>query len=472
VRRRFLATLLPAAAAVAVLAWSVAGASGDDGTLRLPAIKGPLISSLPATAQASGVPCPFVALGYACRSPYELGRAYDFPDQDSLDGSGQTIMIVDAYGSPTIEDDLASFDAYYGIPAPPSFDVVNAPPAPGSTGGSGDTADWAIETSLDVEYAHAMAPGAKLVLVAGASDDNSDLNAAEDYAFPQYPGAVVSQSFGDWETDPTAGDSFQEQHKLFVKATLLGDTIIASTGDAGATWTQYTGNTTEPLASYPASDPLVIAVGGTEGDPYPDGLYNPVTDGYGGEQVWNEADFDAATGGAPSQLFRAPFYQLGLTHCRTRTIPDVSYNAAILGGVAVFAAPNVYLVGGTSAGSPMWASIMAIANQARQQSHRGRLGFANVALYAIGRNHRQAGDDFHDITSGNNALDSTVGFDATPGYDLATGFGTPDVANLVGDLARSPLAGNPLFALPTLLSGNGSGHGVPRAHAAHTMIPG
>jgi subtilase family serine protease len=470
-RRRFLATLLLAAASVAVLAWSVTAASGDSGTLRLPAVQGPLISSLPATAQASGAPCIF-APTYACRTPQELARAYDFPDQASLDGSGQTIMIVDSYGSPTIESDLAAFDAYYGIPAPPSFEIVNGPAAPGSTGGSGDTTDWGIETSLDVEYAHALAPGAAIVLVTAASDNNDDLNAAEAYAFPQYPGAIVSQSFGDWETDSTAGDSFQVQHKLFMKATLLGDTILASAGDAGATWTQYTGNTTEPLASYPASDPLVISVGGTEGDPYPDGLYNPLTDGYGGEQVWNESDFDAATGGAPSQLFGAPFYQLGLTRYRTRTIPDVSYNAAILGGVAVFASPYVYLVGGTSAGSPMWASIMAIANQARQQAHRGRLGFANVALYAIGRNHRQADRDFHDITSGNNALDSTVGFDATPGYDLATGFGTPDVANLVGDLARSPLAGNPLFALPTLIAGDGSGHGVPRSHTAHTMIPG
>jgi subtilase family serine protease len=469
-RNRISAVLLPTlAAGVACLAWAASASAGPTPGLQLPAIQGPLISSLPAVAAAAGDPCPFEP-DLACRSPHELQQAYDFPA--GLDGSGQTITIYDAYGSPTIAADLEWFDTYYGIPDPPSFTVDVAPAAPGSTGGSGDTVGWGVETSLDVEYAHAMAPGANIVLVVAASDNNDDLNAAEAYGFPRYPGAIVSQSFGDWETDSTAGDSFQEEHKLFVKATALGDTLIASTGDAGATWTQYTGTTNPALAAYPASDPLVTSVGGTEGDPYPEGLYNPLTQGYGGEQVWNEADYDAAGGGAPSVLFRTPIYQLGLTRYRTRTIPDVSYNAAIIGGVAVAASPNVYLVGGTSAGSPMWAAIIAVADQLRQQMHRGRIGYANAALYAIGRNPFQARNDFHDVTVGTNALDSPVGFEATRGYDLATGFGTPDVANLVRDLARSPFGGNPLFALPALFAGNGSGGHGHGYHAAHTMIPG
>jgi subtilase family serine protease len=469
-RNRVSAVLLLAlVSGVACLAWTAAASAGPTPGLQLPAIQGPLISSLPAVAATSGNPCPFEP-DNACRSPQELQQAYDFPA--GLDGTGQTITIYDAYGSPTIAADLESFDAYYGIPDPPSFTVDVAPPAPGSTGGSGDTVGWGVETSLDVEYAHAMAPGANIVLVVAASDNNDDLNAAQAYAFPKYPGAIVSQSFGDWETDATAGDSFQQQHKLFVKATALGDTLIASTGDAGATWTQYTGTTGPALAAYPASDPLVTSVGGTMGDPYPEGLYDPLTQGYGGEQVWNEPDFDAAGGGAPSVLFRTPLYQLGLTRYHTRTIPDVSYNAAILGGVAVFASPYVYLVGGTSAGSPMWASIIAITDQLRQQAHRSRLGYANAALYAIGRNPFQARNDFHDITVGNNALDSPIGFDANRGYDLATGFGTPDVAHLVRDLAASPFGGNPLFALPALFAGNGSGGHGHGQHTAHTMIPG
>ena len=103
---------------------------------------------------------------------------------------------------------------------------------------------------------------------------------------------------------------------------------------------------------------------------------------------------------------------------------------------------------------------------------------SEVTRYLCWRPHQSLDDsvkarnDFHDITVGNNALDSTVGFDATRGYDLATGFGTPDVANLVRDLAVSPFGGNPLFALPALFAGNGSGHGVHEPHVAHTMIPG
>jgi subtilase family serine protease len=464
--------LLALVAGAACFAWTASASAGRAPGLQLPAVEGPLISSLPAMAAVSNTPCLFFeGSGGVCTSPYELQQAYDFPA--GLDGTGQTITIYDAYGSPTLASDLQTFDAYFGIPDLPSFSLTvdPAPAAPTSDGGSGDTPDWQVETSLDVEYAHAMAPGAKIVLVVAATDDTDDLNAAMAYGFPKYPGAIVSLSLGDFETDPTVGNAFQKQHRLLVEATALGDTLLAGTGDDGATWTYYTGAISPAVASYPASDPLVTAVGGTEGNPYPDGLYDPASDGYGNEQVWNEPDLDAATGGAPSILFSTPIYQLGLTRYHTRTIPDVAFNAGIDGGVAVFASPGVYLVGGTSAGSPMWAAIIALADQARQQAHRSRLGFANTALYAIGRNPFQARNDFHDVTSGNNALDSPVGFEATRGYDLATGFGSPNVANLVHDLAQSPFGGSPLFALPVLFNGNGAarGHGH---HRAHTMIPG
>jgi subtilase family serine protease len=467
VQNRSGAIRLALAAACAVLAaWTASEAAA--GTPRvLPAIAGPSISTLTPAARAADSPCPAAGPGFVCRTPYELEQAYDVPT--GLDGSGQTILVVDPYGSPTLGADLQAFDAYYGIPAA-SLQIVAAPASPTSTGGSGDTFSWAGETSLDVEYAHAMAPGARIVLVVAASDDNADLVAAETYALPRYPGAIVSQSFGDYETDPTAGDSFRQLHKLYVIASALGDTLLASAGDDGAAWADWTGDPSHAQAGYPASDPLVTAVGGTEANPYPDGLFDPVTHGYGGEQVWNEPGF-GATGGAPSALFAAPYYQVGLTGYRTRTVPDVAFNAAGNGGLAVFLASSVYGVGGASAGSPLWAGIVAIADQARQQARRPRLGFLNGALYAIGRSPAQAARDFHDITVGSNAFDGAIGFDAGPGYDLTTGFGTPDVANLVRDLTSSPFAGSPLFALPALLAGNGSGHGLARART-HTMIPG
>ena len=374
-----------------------------------------------------------------CYGPDELARAYDFPA--NLDGTGQTIIIVDAYGSPTIETDLAAFDDHFDIAAPPSFTII---PALGTGAiGSGGVFGWQIETSMDVEYAHAMAPGANIVLAVAATDNNFDMNAAEALVLPQYPGAIVSQSFGDWETDGTAGTSFAEQHRIFMAAVGAGDTLVASAGDSGATFTHFTHTTSPAIASYPASDPLVTAVGGTQGNPYPGGLL--VSGQYGGEETWNEPQFDVATGGAPSLLFRAPSWQRPVTGYRTRTIPDVSYNAAVDGGVQVMFQAHIGLGFGTSAGCPQWAAIFALANQARASRGLDSLGVANATLYKLAEQQMRARDSgdslaptlFHDIVTGNNALDSTVGFDALPGYDLATGWGTPDVANLVAALAQS-----------------------------------
>jgi subtilase family serine protease len=461
------AWLVCAALCATALSTAAANAAPGPGHV-LPTVVGPSIASLHPAARAGTAPCPVGDANDVCLSPYQLERAYDIPA--GLDGRGQTILIVDAYGSPTLTDDLNAFDTYYGIPAPTSLQVVNTPSSPQSTGGSGDTFDWSVETSLDVQYAHAIAPGAKIVLVAAASDDNADLVEAVKYALPRFPGAIVSQSFGDFETDPTAGDTFQQLHRQYVLATALGDTLVASAGDDGAAWADYTGDPSTALAGYPASDPLVTGVGGTMGNPYPGGLYDATSGGYGGEQVWNEDGF-GASGGAPSQLFSTPYYQLGLTRYRTRTVPDVALNAAGNGGVAVWVSPNVYGIGGASMSAPMWAGIVALADQARQQTGRGRLGFLNTALYAIGRNPIQYARDFHDIVLGTNAFDSPIGFAAGAGYDLASGWGTPDVGNLVRDLATTPFAGSPLLALPTLFAGNGSGHNI-HPGITHRMIPG
>jgi subtilase family serine protease len=402
--------------------------------------------------------------GIVCYSPSFIRQAYDFPTgRGAPSGAGQTILVVEAYGSPTIADDLANFDKAFGIPAPPSLTVVNAT----GTGaeGSGDTVDWGAETSLDVEYAHAAAPGAAIVLAVAASDDLDDIVAAEQQVIPQYPGAIVCQSFGDDETDFSSLSDFRAMHRVFAAATRAGGTLIASTGDFGAT----DGND-YAVASYPASDPLVTAVGGTQGLPYPDGLWNE-PGAYGGEQVWNEADaYDAATGGAPSILFRAPVWQRGVTGSRTRTVPDVSFNAAINGGVVVYYSTFVWTMGGTSAGVPEWAGIAALANELRARAHRRPLGFMTDNLYRLASSHRTYAADFHDITLGDNVLDSTIGFSAGRGYDLATGLGTPDVSELIDDLSDAPF-GSPSFDDPDQSVGGQHGYGTGRGHR-HLMIPG
>ena len=436
---------------------------------------GPLGTTLP-----DGLPlCKSSSLGsIVCYTPKFIKKAYNYPSTASLDGSGQTIVIVDAFGSPTIASDLALFDAVFKIPNPPSFTIIcgdsptpfdlsTCPQVNINGNPKHDEFGWTIETSLDVQYAHAMAPGANIVLDVADTSSGNALNQAETTAIGLYPGAIFSQSFGIPEIFLTKntgnGGQVMQAQKNYVNGIAVGDTFFASAGDSGATF-----GTATPMSNFPASDLHNTAVTGTQGFPYnATGTLQPcptstnssctsglsayhgpcvlgrtvppscVPDGYGGEQVWNEASFGAATGGAQSLLFGVPSYQSGLG--LSARGPDVDYNAAIDGGVLVvyggFGSPVLFIVGGTSAGSPQWAGIAALANQARANLSKGTLGDLNPRLYAIYHSTSYA-TDFHDITVGNDQLVGTpVGYSAVPGYDLASGIGSPNVANLVADLA-------------------------------------
>jgi subtilase family serine protease len=417
------------------LSESTTSAGGDFNYIAQPPyVRGGPLSTTPAAL-------PFCGGGFICYPPQFVRAAYNFPS--NLDGTGQTILLVDAFGSPSIQSDLQIFDASLGLPDPPSFTILcpagGCPPFDPSD--PHNEASWSLETSLDVEYAHAMAPGANIVLVVASTSLGNAINSAEAAALPRYPGSIMSQSFGVPEILITGGNKAQVQqaHTNFLAAQAAGITVLASAGDAGATNGFGT-----PNAQFPASDTLVIGVGGTEGNPYPGGLFGCGTSKckgtYGGEQVWNEPQFNppGATGGAPSTLFGVPSYQSGLG-LASRTVPDVAYNAAINGGVLVVdqtLVPGFFLlVGGTSAGSPQWAAIVALANQAKGAP----LGFINPTLYQIQKCRRNYAADFHDITVGNNQLFGTpFGFNAGVGYDFATGLGTPNVTNLIQDLVSPP----------------------------------
>ncbi len=384
-----------------------------------------------------------------CYTPPYIWTAYNYLPlyQAGIFGTGQTIVIVDAYGSPTIAADLKGFDQTFGLPDPqfevvcpqgcPTFNLRNAPQA---------EVNWTFETSLDVEWAHAVAPGAKIVLVVAATPHGDAINLAVQYAVSHYPGSILSQSFGASEAAFRGDNSqFHQAHQNYAAAVAQNMTVLASTGDFGAT----NGRFPVTNASFPASDPLATAVGGTQGNPLGglvtlSGSCTPpqptacTPTGYGAEAAWNEAWAQAAGGGALSVLFPPPAYQSSLGFSG-RAVPDISYNAAIDGGVLVrysaLGSTAFYVVGGTSAGSPQWAGIFALVNQMRAANGKGPFGPANSALYSLAQSAAHAAD-FHDVAVGNNVLaNSAGGFSAATGYDLATGWGSPDVTRLAQDLA-------------------------------------
>jgi len=536
----------------------------------------------PAITPPGGAPfCFSASLGtILCYPPNFLKKAYDFPS--TLTGKGSTIVIVDAFGSPSIQADLKDFDGNFSIPAPPSFTILCGPswtgaatdhcPTPKVTDPNfADELGWAEEITLDVTQAHALAPGAAIILVVSNTDYDVDLNAAETAVVtqPALAGSIMTQSFGEPDDlvgcnyFPCNSTGFAGNPPPYFDSTIrtiynsnmaiaisMGWTVLASSGDDGANEAFSYVGTGELTPSYPATNPDVLAVGGTGGFPYggqygtsnrkvlyfppgPGGTLKcaagatcytglvvisggalgcsttatrtagvptscfPI--GYGGEQTWQEvpaiAALRASSGGGISNDYYAgypgygypsmatytrPSYQRNLpttwmlangtsvesgsgktVYSGGRATPDVAFNAASEGGVLAYMGPSSLLsfeypagrwvvFGGTSAASPAWAAIIALV----QQKHGGPVGFLNPAIYALARTtlYRY---DFHDIRVGNNT-DAPVGplpypycaqfcepgnvtqngYVAAKGYDLTTGWGSPDVTHFVNDIQQ------------------------------------
>jgi subtilase family serine protease len=398
--------------------------------------------------QGNGVPLGG-GLFERCYGPDQIRAAYGVTPliTAGADGTGKTIVIIDAYGSPTLVSDLNRFNALWLLPAanvnidhPFGID----PTSPGNAAG------WAEESSLDVQWAHAIAPGAKIEFVEAKSNNDADILAATKWAVDNNVGDVISQSFGEAEAcfDPTL---LAEQHQVFEDASAKGMTVFASSGDQGSGLPSCTGTPTYiQAASTPASDPDVTAVGGTN-------LRADLTSGaYQSESTWNESliEGDAvAGGGGISTLYKRPDYQAPFVKdSHAREVPDVSYNAAIFDGVIVAFTLNgrasFFLFGGTSCGSPQWAALAAITDQLAG----GRVGNINKTLYKLAKT-GSASSYFHDIADGStNAVpdltgdtlsDGTpitgtpiAGFTAVPGYDMATGLGSPIASALLPAIAK------------------------------------
>jgi subtilase family serine protease len=336
---------------------------------------------------------------------------------------------------------------------------------------------WAQEISLDVQWAHAIAPRANITLVLSASDHDSDIESARAYAVNNQLGDVISQSFGEAEIceEPSL---VAAQHQDFANATRNGVTVFASSGDDGAGQPTCDGTSLFLSASTPASDPLVTAVGGTQLEAARYCLVvldctpalNPPPGTYESEVVWNESLTGfGASGGGFSVLYGTPSYQKSALPPSGKQlgVPDVSYTAAVLHGVLVYLdipglAADFYLFGGTSVGTPQWSAIVAIADQKAGRD----LGFINKALYRIGQAPPHYAASFFDVTSGNNSFGGVSGYSAAPGWDPATGLGSPDTVQLVRWLIQSVSPGDAQSALAQSANtkGNSTAPGHPKPH--------
>jgi subtilase family serine protease len=389
----------------------------------------------------------------SCYSPNEIQQVYGLNSLYSanITGNGTTIVIVDAYGSPTLGDDLAEFDNQSGLPnislniiAPvgkiPAFDLNN-----------GDMYGWAGETTLDVEYAHSIAPGAKIVLVEAPSDNTQDLTNAVQYAVNHRLGNVITQSFGEPEQDLGAKEA-KAAHAIYSKAAAEHITVLASTGDTGATGYTNSGNFyTHAVASWPASDPDVTAMGGTalnlsdEGNRLaPDVAWNDTYNNAVSNVLYGtDGPNPNASGGGKSVIFGRPSFQNPVKNVvgSSRGIPDISMSGACDGTVEIYQGYGGLPVGwypvcGTSESSPMFAGIVALADQKAGHS----LGDINAAIYKLAAEHAKG---IVLVTSGNNTVafaqggNVTVhGYSARKGYSLVAGVGTINAAYFVPELAH------------------------------------
>ena len=464
-----------AAAAVVAAATSAPAASRPDSSTGATAPKisirpgvvhlGKVFSGAPTTAQCEK------QFQVACYVPAQLQKAYNLAPlfKRGITGKGRTIAIVDSFGSPTIKNDLAFFDKTFGLPAPPSFKILApAGKIPKWDPKNSDMVGWAGETTLDVEWAHAMAPGANIVLIETPVSETEGVT-----GFPQIVTAetkvlsnpkafgvnkpdVISQSFSATEQTFTTGikqindNGLRDSYKL---AAARGVTVLTATGDSGAADVGLDLSTyfTKPVTSWPDSDPLVTGVGGTHVRLNSNGTFTSVAwnDTFSHavqEYIFGDAGPNPLAGsGGKSILFSRPTWQNGVKSVtgNARGVPDIALSAACNGLADVYESfpagtglPNGWYPScGTSEATPEFAGIVALAAQVAGHS----LGLINPALYRLSAQHAPG---LVDVTSGSNIVSFTqggkkytFGFPAKKGYDLVTGVGTINGAFFAYELA-------------------------------------
>jgi subtilase family serine protease len=400
-----------------------------------------------------------------CYLPAQIQTAYNEQPlfNSGITGAGQTIVIVDSFGSPTIKSDLATFDAQFNLPAPPSFRIIQpAGKVPAYNPNNSDMVGWAGETTLDVEWSHTIAPGANILLVETPVSETEgtagfpQIVKAENYVINHHLGQVISQSFGATEPTFPSAKSIYALRSAYINANAHGVTVLAATGDEGDTDSANAAGTvtyTYPAVDWPASDPLVTAVGGTQLSllasgqrTQPDVVWNDTTN-YAFNDVFDGTTnpVPTAAGGGKSAVFARPWYQDSVANVvgSHRGLPDISMSAACSGLVNTYDSfggepTGWYVDCGTSEAAPLFAGIVALADQEAGHS----LGLINPALYAMSAQHAPG---LVDVTQGNNTVSfwqngsyyKVWGYRAGPGYDLASGLGTVNAALFVPELAQA-----------------------------------
>jgi len=424
------------------------------------------------------------AVGRRCFTPVAMQNSYNVGPlyAAGLTGRGKTIAVIDSFGSATIANDLNVFSTAFGLPhlcgeagvtctaGMPTFTILQVqgspppnPPPPNNGTGQENHNLWAVEASLDVEWAHAIAPEANIILVTvptaeilGVQGFSQMMNAVQ-YVVDHHLADVISMSLGAGEGTFSGTASLLNLRHALIAAEANHVTVLASSGDGGTSNplkvpTKNPNLIPYPSVGWPASDPLVTAVGGTylctnpvngtsvdSTDPPSVCQANPGVREVG----WIDS------GGGYSILFPRPAFQNTLPPGSTfvgssvgapgpnsnmRGVPDIAFQASARTGPLVYdgGEGGWFIVGGTSCSAPQWAGLIAIADQIAGSD----LGYINPALYqlAAGPNYSTY---FFDVTTGNNQTTSIPGYLASPGWDAVTGLGTPNAATLLPALAAA-----------------------------------
>jgi subtilase family serine protease len=397
----------------------------------------------------------------ACYTARQIQRAFNLNAlyATGITGKGETIVIVDSYGSPTVARDLAVFDKASHLPAPPKLTVIQPAGKVARYKANGNREGWAGETDLDVEYAHAIAPGASILLVETPTSENEGSTGfpaivkAEKYVVSHHLGGVISQSFSATEQSFASPSRLLRLRGAYTDAARKGVTVLAASGDSGAADVEYNASTyfLHPVTSWPDSDPLVTGIGGAQ--LHLDAAGQDVTT----PTVWNDTyskptlkyitgsseTSPLAGGGGKSVIFRRPSYQNGVEGVvgTSRGVPDISMSGACNGGADMYQSfagqpAGWYPTCGTSEATPEFAGIVALTDQKAGHS----LGLINPYLYAMSE---ARAPGLVDIVSGTNTVSfrqggkwhTVAGFSAVSGYDLASGVGTVNAKLFVPELA-------------------------------------